>query len=294
MVNSVYTHAAHSQRGIALFQVLLMVSIMGILLLASTQFANRSVEQARELERATHQRLALQSTHNWLEYRMAVQRWVGADSLQQALNINFYGEPSWLALPDRVAFEALDYEVSATIQNQRSLIDITRSDDGYLHAVLIAQGISDASASRLIEALQVAQQPWRTGQAVLAAQGQQRFLQLTNIAELESIAGWDRQLIDQVEPMLTAYGARLNQHLAPTALLNILLTGTQADIVAANRQQSMENDTTALTDAAVSLQSSPSREQQITLTSHRGITTTRLVLVRPRSQVPIIRHNNVN
>lgn len=280
------------RNGFALFQVLLMVSIMSILILLLVQYANRSIQIATEIQTSAEKRLALRSFQHLLEFELATKPWTGSDSLLAAYGLNFHGVTVVTETPQHRAFSALNRDVRVTLQNMRSLIDLRFVERDVFIALAASQGISDDRARELFRALETWQLRWSLANRSGVVAQQSSFLELSSVAELRSIPGWTEAEISRLAPFFTVHGREFNPYFAPQPLLNALLPSSQTDIVARWREQNPNAILSASTLpslAGVSLQDAAPRRTVTIRIETEGFVVERLVEVRPTYRVPLRR-----
>lgn len=276
----------HRQNGFALFQVLIMVSIISILMILVMQYALRATQQSDDLQSAVNKQLALYSTMNLIEFELATQPWSGQNSVAQRWQINFHGQPQLISLPERRVFSAINSEAWVTIQNQRSLLDLRDPDEDNFRRIAVASGIAEERVSALYRSLQLWQLRYNSANRSRVQAGQSAFAELTHWSELTSVPGWTEDDMLRLRNVVTFHGQDLNLAHAPELIVNALLPATQADIVAAWREQRRTGPIDGI--GQVALDQVPRRVQHISL-EQGNVRLHRLVEIRPHNRQPLRR-----
>lgn len=271
---------SHRQQGMALFQVLLIVAIISVLLLIMSQQTQSTVQQAQTLQDRVERELALSSAAAYTDSLLLSNDWLLAsgDPDSPLYQINFYGEPYALTLPDREAYAALSRTVTLTLQNEASLLDLNfRTDD--IEPLLVALGKSPSEARNMVDDLR----------AFLAEPEQIYFQTIADVAHLDSWTVADVALVRN----LTSISAPIfNPVWMPDALLPVLLTPEQADTIRSLRK-SNESSAGLLQDFfgefdATGSGVSPGIAQRMKLTDQAsGLELYREVDYRPRHPSPL-------
>ncbi|MFC0445723.1 type II secretion system protein GspK [Pseudidiomarina halophila] len=247
----------HHQKGMALFQVLLIVAIISMLLLMMSATTNQQVERAQRLQDQTEQQLALHSAANYLDFVLLTNDWYDMLNAGEPLaNLNFHNYPSSLKLPSRVAYDPLPDGIEVRLQNIGSLVGINQANQ-QLRELLVTLGVGEVQANTMIEALR---------DRLYGAEK----LYLQHVNELTGVPGWTEELIERLRPLVTAKILPFNGAWSPDALLPILLTSGQADTIIALRRSGdyyagiYQEFSGQDTGFGVSLY--PSDEQRVTIT----------------------------
>lgn len=271
------------QRGMALFQVLLMVAIISVLLIIMSQQTQSSVARAQAMQDQLETQLALESSAAYLDSLLLSNEWLSArdDESHPLHHLNFYGGSMSFTLPERSAYSALNYQVRLELQNEASLLDINfRPND--VQQLLIAIGVEPLQAEAMIRELKdYLQQP--------------DSMLIQNIGDLMQLSLWDVAIVEKITPLVSVNAPSFNSVWMPDELLPILLSQGQADTIRSLRKN---NEITAgliqefsserdVLDSGVF----PGVSQRVRLTAEEtGLQLYREVDYRPRHPSPLRRH----
>lgn len=268
------------QQGMALFQVLLMVAIISVLLIIMSQQTQSSVRQAQQLQDQVEKELAMSSAAAYVDSLLLSNDWLMSRGNQQSplFNINFYGEPRRLKLPERPAYDALGGEVLLAIQNETSLVDLNfRTND--LEPLLIHLGKTPSEARAMVQELKT-----------FLIEPEQIYFQ--NVADLAHLTNWTVQDVAEIRSLTSVSAPIFNPVWMPNELLPILLTPEQAATIRSLRK-SNESYAGLLQDFFGSADSTdsgvfPGIAQRIKLTDQTtGLELYREVDYRPRHPIPL-------
>jgi len=209
------------QQGIALMQVLLMVGIISILLLIMMHSTRQHLNQVDALQQQLDQHFELYSVETDLQFALLTTNISFPEQTpnEWSQQWNFYGKP----------FQVGDYQVE--LINLKSLVGLNRSP-GPVRQLLMAYGASELQANRMVETLN----DWQT---VPELRREDRLgtdygagLPIQHLRELESLPGWDHELVTAIEPWINAWEPyAFNPAYAPDALISVVLTDAQFDIL---------------------------------------------------------------
>ncbi|WP_411359072.1 hypothetical protein [Pseudidiomarina salilacus] len=213
-----------AQQGMALFQVLLMVAIISVLLLIMSQQTQSSVARAQSMQDQLELQLALDSSAAYVDHLLISNEWLSArkDEQNPLYGINFHGLPSDFKLPERPAYQALNYTVQLTLQNERSLIDLN-FNARRVQQLLVGLGIPEPQARAKAQELS----RWISG-------GEGRTLQA--VSELTQLPSWTPNDVELIRPYVSVRAPIFNAAWMPNGLLPILLSPWQADSIQALRE----------------------------------------------------------
>lgn len=268
------------QEGMALFQVLLMVAVISVLLIIMSQQTRSAVEKAQSLQDRIERQLALSSAAAYVDSLMLSNDWLlSANDPNSAIyDINFFGQPYTLALPERESFNLLGGEVRLELQNEASLLDINfRTND--LEPLLIELGTAPLRARVMVEELKA-----------FLREPNQVFFQ--NIADLAHLPSWSVADASAIRDFTSINAPIFNPVWMPNELLPVLLTPEQADIIRSLRK-SNESAAGLIQDFYGEEDASdsgifPGITQRVKLTDQRsGLTLYRKVDYRPRHPSPL-------
>ncbi|HET8816652.1 MAG TPA: hypothetical protein VFM61_04295 [Pseudidiomarina sp.] len=273
-----------SQQGMALFQVLLIVAIISILLLIIVANSNHAVSQAQRLQQQTQQRLALYSAINFIDQQLLTSNWALLDEENTARvlpELNFYGYPVTVPLPERRSYDALGQTLELRLQNLESLISVN-SPGNELAALLERRGVEPARAQRLVSELRAYTQ-------------QEQSLHLQSIWDVQQVPEWTREDIRLVRDVVTTRGGLPNYVHAPDALLPVLLRSGVAASISAMRASGAYDQSrySELTNDYGDMVSNffPGSEQRVTLTAPiSGLTSERDMNYDPYGLTPLTRY----
>lgn len=212
------------QQGMALFQVLLMVAIISVLLIIMSQQTKSSVRQAQQLQDQVEKELAMSSAAAYVDSLLLSNDWLLArqDTQSPLYNVNFYGAPHTLQLPERPAYSALGDSVTLELQNEASLLDLNfRTND--LEPLLTQLGKSPSEARTMIDELKA-----------FLREPEQIYFQ--NVADLAHLESWTVADVAEIRPLTSVSAPIFNPLWMPNELLPVLLTPEQADTILSLRK----------------------------------------------------------
>lgn len=224
---------SHKHKGMALFQILVMVGIFSTLLLLMASFSQQSVEQAQQLQETTEQRLNLYSAQKQLQFRMLTELWVGGDTSTEANPWNFYGAVFKYPLVNAGSQQS---DITYRVQNLNSLFN-WQMPQQELVKLLENHGIDKNEAQRMRQQLIDAQTQVNklgVGQQVNSAYPHLPFYHQDEVAQLPL---WSESLVQHLSPYMNLYSQSFNAFNMPDALLPALLSASQVDIIRQWRQQ---------------------------------------------------------
>lgn len=271
---------AQKQRGMALFQVLLMVAIISVLLIIMSKQTQSTVQQAQLLQDRVERELALSSAAAYVDSLLLSNDWlISRNDPQSPLHqINFYGEPHLIPLPQRAAYGALGPEVTLQLQNEASLLDLNfRTND--IEPLLLQLGKSPLQARQMVEELR----------SFLRAPEQIYFQNVADLAHLES---WTVEDVAMLRNLTSVSAPIFNPVWMPNELLSVLLTPEQAATIRSLRK-SNESSAGLLQDFFGEMDAAdtgifPGIAQRMRLTDESsGLELYREVDYRPRHPSPL-------
>lgn len=223
----------YNHKGMALFQVLVMVGIFSTLLLLMTSFSQQSVLQTQQLQTTTEQKLKLYSAQKRLQYQLLTQPWVQGASSELSKVWNFYGTPFQYALPGATP---QDSDIFYKLQDLSSLFNwqippeqLVNLLEGYgtdkHQAELMRKQLLDAQT--LVNKLAV-------GRQVNTNYPHLPFYHQDEVAQLPL---WSEALVQQLSPWMNLYSQSFHPYNVPDELLPALLSASQVDIIRQWRQQ---------------------------------------------------------
>ncbi|MGM0906963.1 MAG: hypothetical protein ACQEVQ_10580 [Pseudomonadota bacterium] len=200
---------SNKEQGIALVQVLLITGVISILLISLVKLSQQQLNQARTIEQAVKQDLALTTAMNRVQYRLLTENWSGSDW-------RFYGSPHSYG------------DMTLTLQSTSGLVNLFY-DGKNLTRLLEHNGVSTGRANRLTKQLM----DWQKGD-----EEDGRHLPIQHIRELEFIGEWTLDDVKAIEPYVHSYPTVMfNASYSPDELLPIILTDTQAALISKLRQK---------------------------------------------------------
>lgn len=245
------------ETGMALFQVLLIVAIIAMLLLMMSATTNQQVERAQQLQDQTETQLGLHSASNYVDFLLLTNDWYDMRRDNTPIpQLNFHHAASRVTLPERAGYDALPEGINLRLQNEASLIGINQANE-QLHDLLLKNGKTQTEADLMLGELRA--HLYRADR-----------IYLQHVNDLNSITGWSTDIIEAIQPYVTAKIISFNGAWAPDALLPVLLTSGQADTIIALRESGQydpgiyESFSGQETGFGVTLY--PSQEQRVTVT----------------------------
>lgn len=231
------------QRGIALFQVLLIVAITSVLLLVIAGYSQNAVEKALLTNSRLQAKLVSYSNWSELQFELLTKNWTeGEDILTDvAVGVNFYGDP----------FEFSGQQ--ARLQSQNSLLYI--GSDGRLMRHLLEQlGYDEMQINRKVDALLdwidsdderrlfgAEQRNYREDSELPAN------LPIQTLTDLELVSGWNKDDVEKVTPFITLYpNGILNPAFMPIELMRYYVSAGESSIVQ-QRREANDYDSAAFT-----------------------------------------------
>ncbi|SEA29620.1 hypothetical protein [Alkalimonas amylolytica] len=229
--------SASVQRGIALFQVLLMTAIFSMLLLLMVASVQQHQRQVQQLLDASTQQLALYSAANTLSFALLTEEWQGPDSGEQAYGWNFYSYPfDWFVPASSEGSQDNHSQavvaIEARLQDLNGLLDL-RFPSPLHQQWLQQQGIDSLSASQMVNTLRDAQRSEPAARLPFAAPG----FHLQHASEAIALPGWQPMADSQLWQYTRVLGDEFNYLTAPDPILAALLPPAQFDILRQWRQQ---------------------------------------------------------
>ena len=274
------TQQPHKQHGMALFQVLLMVAIISVLMIIMSKQTQSTVQQAQLLQDRVERELALSSAAAYVDSLLLSNDWLmSRNNPQSPLHqINFYGQPHRIPLPQRAAYEPLGPSLALQLQNEASLLDLNfRTND--IEPLLLQLGKSPLQARQMVDELRT-----------FLRESEQIYFQ--NVADLAHLASWTVEDVASIRNLTSVSAPLFNPVWMPNELLPVLLTPEQADTIRALRK-SNESSAGLLqgfigeVDAA-DTGTFPGIAQRMRLTDERsGLELYREVDYRPRHPSPM-------
>lgn len=227
-MNLTYNH-----KGMALFQVLVLVAIFSTLLLLMASFSQQSVLQTQQLQETTEQKLKLYSAQKRLHYQLLTQPWVQGASSDLSKVWNFYGTPFQYALPGAAPE---DSDIFYKLQDLSSLFNWQIPPE-QLVKLLENYGIDKHQAELMRKQLLDAQtlvNKLAVGRQVDSSYPHLPFYHQDEVAQLSL---WSEALVQQLSPWMNLYSQSFHPYNVPDELLPALLSASQVDIIRQWRQQ---------------------------------------------------------
>lgn len=218
------------QRGIALFQVLLITAIVSVLLVIISANASYSVSKAQLSSDRLDAKLDTYSAWSDFQFRLLTESWFQG-RLSTVPDANFYGS------------EFSFNNVQVKLRSQSSLLYIG-TKGVLLRHLLQRRGVDESRAKLLVDTLS----DWsdNDGQRRLLGAEAESYssdgippnLPIQHIYELELIKGWDKALVNDIKPFITMQpNGILNPAFMPRELMTYYVSDGKADILEGLRQQ---------------------------------------------------------
>jgi len=135
----------HLQRGMALFQILLLVSVLMVMLLAINAQSSQHIKLAQAVSDKTEADLVLHSQQNQLIMALLTEKWMQSEQLLTAeknpFRWNFYDEP--------FAFNSVEHR----IQDVGSLVNLYSPNERMVSALFNNAGMKQANALGFLASL---------------------------------------------------------------------------------------------------------------------------------------------
>lgn len=216
-------------RGIALFQVLLMMAIVSILLVIISGYSRFAVNKTTVASDRLQAKLATYSHWSEIRFKLLTEEWFNA-KLNSLPNSNFYGVPFRLD------------NSTVTLQNQNSLLYI--GTGGALLTHLLAQlGVDESKAKQMTDTLEDWSDP-NDQRRLLGAEAKEYGpanrppnLPIQHFYELSYIKGWDPSLVNDIKPFLTLHpNGILNPALMPAELMSYYVSSGEVQVLEENKR----------------------------------------------------------
>lgn len=223
----------YNHKGMALFQVLVMVGIFSTLLLLMNSFSQQSVVQTQQLQTTTEQKLKLYSAQKRLQYQLLTQPWVQGASSELSKVWNFYGTPFQYAL---LGAEPQDSDILYKLQDLSSLFNWQIPPEQLVN-LLERYGTdkhqAEAMRKQLLDA-QILVNKLAVGRQVNSNYPHLPFYHQDEVMQLPL---WSEALVQQLSPWMNLYSQSFHPFNVPDELLPALLSASQVDIIRQWRQQ---------------------------------------------------------
>lgn len=226
-------HFPPNHKGMALFQVLVMVGIFSTLLLLMSGFSLQSVIQTQQLQTTTEQKLRLYSAQKLLQYHLLTEHWVQAVTATEVKPWNFYGQPFKYT---STAAASQQSDLSYSIQDLSSLFN-WQIPPHELVNFLEMKGIKKNQAQAMRQELVDAQT--LIGKLALGRQISSNYphLPFYHQDEVAQLTQWSETVVQQLSPFMNLYSQSFNPFNLPDEMLPALLSASQVDIIRQWRQQ---------------------------------------------------------
>lgn len=223
---------ANRQRGIALFQVLLIVAITTVLLIAIAAYAKNAVEKATLTDSRLREKLISYSNWSELQFELLTKNWTEGEQILSSVapEANFYGRE----------FEFSGQTVR--LQSQNSLLYL--GGDGRLMRHLLEQfGYDEMQINRKVDSLL----DWIDSDNERRVFGAERRnygddsespanLPLQTLTELELVKGWSKADVNRVTPFITVHpNGILNPAFMPIPLMRYYVSAGEASVIEQKR-----------------------------------------------------------
>jgi hypothetical protein len=222
-----------NHKGMALFQVLVMVGIFSTLLLLMSGFSQQSVIQTHQLQSITEQKLRLYSAQKRLQYQLLTEHWVQRVNATEMKSWNFYGQPFKFA---STAVASAQSDLTYSIQDLSSLFNWQIPQQELVN-LLEMQGVKKAQAQAMRQELIDAQTligKLAMGRKITSKYPHLPFYHQDEVAQLTQ---WSETVVQQLSPFMNLYSQSFNPFNLPDEMLPALLSASQVDIIRQWRQQ---------------------------------------------------------
>ncbi|GHG68097.1 hypothetical protein GCM10010919_17270 [Alishewanella longhuensis] len=235
---------AQVQKGIVLFQVLLITAIISVFVLVAAAYNKQVLEQAFAYKNVSDSRDRLYSAANEMLFTFLTESWLDSGPLAATPGLNYYGKPfqfpAFYANNTAATEDTSTPEILVSLQSADSLLDI-KFNHGILTTLLQQKGLSESAARQMTATLEQAQQFITEAGGVNSINDAYPYKPLEAYAELASLPGWSMEIVTELLPFITLYGVNANPFWAPDDLLPILLPANHAEILIQDRQNLQYN-----------------------------------------------------